>query len=63
MSSVRMPAAIMTLPRSCARMRQRQPAGEIIARVLAEGIAIDTKITADTRRIIRVPGTINSKTG
>jgi DNA primase catalytic subunit len=36
---------------------------EIITRVLAEGIAIDTKITADTRRIIRVPGTINSKTG
>lgn len=36
---------------------------EIISRVLAEGIAIDTKITADTRRIIRVPGTINSKTG
>ena len=36
---------------------------EIIGRVLAEGITIDTKITADTRRIIRVPGTINSKTG
>jgi hypothetical protein len=36
---------------------------EIRDRVLAEGIAIDTKITADTRRIIRVPGTINSKTG
>lgn len=36
---------------------------EIIARVPAEGIAIDTKITADTRRIIRVPGTINSKSG
>jgi hypothetical protein len=36
---------------------------EIIARVLAEGIAIDTKITADTRRIIRVPGTINAKSG
>ncbi len=36
---------------------------EIISRVLAEGIVIDTKITADTRRIIRVPGTINSKTG
>lgn len=35
----------------------------IIARVLAEDIVIDTKITADTRRIIRVPGTINSKTG
>jgi hypothetical protein len=36
---------------------------EIITRVLAEGIAIDTKITTDTRRIIRVPGTINSKSG
>src|SRR5512137_776885 len=36
---------------------------EIVARVLAEEITIDTKITADTRRIIRVPGTINSKTG
>ena len=36
---------------------------EIIARVLEEGITIDTKITADTRRIIRVPGTINAKTG
>ncbi|OPX63646.1 MULTISPECIES: hypothetical protein [unclassified Methanoregula] len=36
---------------------------EITTRVLANGIAIDTKITADTRRIIRVPGTINSKTG
>lgn len=36
---------------------------EIITRVLAEGIAIDMKITADTRRIIRVPGSINSKSG
>jgi hypothetical protein len=36
---------------------------EIIARVLAEGIVFDIKITGDTRRIIRVPGTINSKTG
>ena len=36
---------------------------EIVARVLAERIGIDTKITTDTRRIIRVPGTINSKTG
>jgi len=36
---------------------------EIIARVLTEEIAIDTKITVDTRRIIRVPGTINSKSG
>ncbi len=36
---------------------------KIIADVQAEGINIDPKITADTRRIIRVPGTINSKTG
>ena len=36
---------------------------EILARVLAAGIAVDPKITPDTRRIIRVPGTINSKTG
>jgi len=36
---------------------------EIVSRVLAEGIGIDTKITPDTRRIIRVPGTINSKSG
>jgi DNA primase catalytic subunit len=36
---------------------------EIITGVLEEGINIDPKITADTRRIIRVPGTINSKTG
>jgi DNA primase catalytic subunit len=36
---------------------------EIVTRVLAERIAIDAKITTDTRRIIRVPGTINSKTG
>jgi hypothetical protein len=43
--------------------RAREFRKEIIGQVLAEGIAIDTKITADTRRIIRVPGTINSKTG
>lgn len=36
---------------------------EIISDVQNEGINIDIKITADTRRIIRVPGTINSKTG
>lgn len=35
----------------------------IIGTIQAEGINIDPKITADTRRIIRVPGTINSKTG
>ena len=36
---------------------------EILARVLDAGIAVDPRITPDTRRIIRVPGTINSKTG
>jgi hypothetical protein len=36
---------------------------KIVARALAEGIRFDAKITTDTRRIIRVPGTINSKTG
>jgi VanZ family protein len=35
----------------------------IISQVQAEGIAIDARITADTRRILRVPGTVNSKTG
>ena len=35
---------------------------KIIAdRVLDEGIPIDAKVTVDTRRILRVPGTINSK--
>ena len=41
----------------------KQVRKEIIARVNEEGIAVDTKITKDTRRIIRVPGTINSKSG
>ena len=36
---------------------------EIIRQVQEEDIGIDAKITSDTRRIIRVPGTINSKTG
>lgn len=36
---------------------------EIVSRVLDEGIRIDATITTDTRRIIRVPGTINSKSG
>ena len=36
---------------------------EIISGVSDEGIPFDAKITGDTRRIIRVPGTINSKTG
>jgi hypothetical protein len=36
---------------------------DIVARVRSAGIPFDEKITADTRRILRVPGTINSKTG
>jgi DNA primase catalytic subunit len=35
----------------------------ILSRVQAAGIAVDPRITPDTRRIIRVPGTINSRTG
>lgn len=35
----------------------------LVGEVIAEGIAIDTSVTVDTRRIIRVPGTINSRTG
>lgn len=31
--------------------------------ILHAGIPIDAKVTADTRRIFRIPGTINSKTG
>ena len=35
----------------------------ILAEVQACGITVDPRITPDTRRIIRVPGTINSKSG
>jgi hypothetical protein len=35
----------------------------ILAKVQACGITVDPKITPDTRRIIRVPGTINSRSG
>jgi len=35
----------------------------LMGRVCNVGICCDTKITPDTRRIIRVPGTINSKSG
>lgn len=35
----------------------------ILARVLAADISADPRVTPDTRRIIRVPGTVNSKTG
>jgi hypothetical protein len=41
----------------------REVRRDVISRVQAEGIRFDEKITADTRRILRVPGTINSKTG
>ena len=36
---------------------------KILSRVTAAGIAVDPRITPDTRRILRVPGTVNSKTG
>lgn len=35
----------------------------ILTGVQARGIPVDPKITPDTRRIIRVPGTINSRSG
>lgn len=35
----------------------------LLDRITAEGITVDRKVTLDTRRILRVPGTINSKTG
>lgn len=42
-----------------ARERRKQ----VLANVTSAGITVDARITPDTRRIIRVPGTINSKTG
>jgi DNA primase catalytic subunit len=35
----------------------------LVDEVIKEGIEIDKAVTVDTRRIIRLPGTINSKTG
>ncbi len=35
----------------------------LVDEIVMKGIKIDTTVTADTRRIIRLPGTINSKTG
>ncbi len=35
----------------------------IVQEAKQEGIVFDEKVTVDTRRIIRLPGTINSKTG
>ena len=36
---------------------------ELTKEILNSGIDIDTTVTKDTRRIIRVPGTINTRTG
>tara|TARA_B100000586_G_scaffold225164_1_gene172732 strand:- start:2238 stop:3527 length:1290 start_codon:yes stop_codon:yes gene_type:complete len=36
---------------------------ELVNKIKEQGISIDSSITVDTRRIIRLPGTINSKTG
>lgn len=36
---------------------------ELVDKIKEQGITIDSSITVDTRRIIRLPGTINSKTG
>lgn len=35
----------------------------LVDEVVGAGIAIDAAVTVDTRRIIRLPGTLNSKTG
>ena len=44
-------------------MKAIQNRKEMVKEVKAEGIVFDGKVTVDTRRIIRLPGTINSKTG
>ena len=36
---------------------------ELLTRVIEEGFEVDQKVTADTRRIIRLPGSIHGKTG
>jgi hypothetical protein len=36
---------------------------KIVQEAKREGIVFDEKVTVDTRRIIRLPGTVNSKTG
>ncbi len=35
----------------------------LVDEIIKENIEIDTSVTIDTRRIIRIPGTINAKTG
>jgi hypothetical protein len=41
----------------------RQERKELLSRVLKQGFEVDERITADTRRIIRLPGSIHGKTG
>lgn len=57
--TVRYPAADPGEREDLAKERRRM----ILERLTATGITVDRRVTPDTRRIIRVPGTINSKTG
>ena len=41
----------------------REARAALLQRVLAAGHAVDTTVTADTRRIIRVPGSLHGTTG
>ncbi len=41
----------------------RQERKDLLSRVLKQGFEVDERITADTRRIIRLPGSIHGKTG
>ena len=43
------------------RVKERRQ--ELVREILDEGIAIDGAVTKDTRRILRLPGTVNSRTG
>ncbi|MBF55919.1 MAG: hypothetical protein CMA99_07270 [Euryarchaeota archaeon] len=36
---------------------------QLLTRIIEEGFEVDQKVTADTRRIIRLPGSIHGKTG
>lgn len=41
----------------------RESRKELLTRVLEEGFIVDNRVTADTRRIIRLPGSIHGTTG
>ena len=41
----------------------RKERKDLLSRVLEQGFEVDERITADTRRIIRLPGSIHGKTG